>query len=101
MSSPDIYGFAIDDINEEKFWGHGLTSRQVRQVLDNPFVLVRNRPGRAAPLLLIGREGGGRCIAVPIYPTHDRLVWRPVTAWPCKSGEAAKLQQMEMKRGRK
>lgn len=35
MSSPLIDGFLIDDDNEEKIAVHGLSVRQVLQVLDN------------------------------------------------------------------
>jgi hypothetical protein len=88
-----IYDFAIDDDNIEKFAAHGLSARRVLQVLDNDFEIVSNRKGRAAPLLVIGRDNGGACIAVPVVPTYDRTVWRPVTAWLCKGSEEAVLDR--------
>jgi hypothetical protein len=41
---------------------------------------------------VIGHDNGGACIAVPVEPTHDPSVWRPITAWPCKQSERAKLE---------
>jgi len=70
---------------------HGLSSRQVVQVLENPYLIVPNRKGRSAPYLLIGLDHGGGCIAIPILPTHDPAVWRPITAWRCKESERAQL----------
>ena len=91
---PDaILEFLIDEDNEEKFAVHGLTSRQVNQVLDSPHLVVRNRKRRRAAYLVIGRDHGGSCIAIPVEPTHERALWRPVTAWPCKQSEHTKLEQ--------
>jgi hypothetical protein len=87
----DVLDFEIDYGNESKFWTHGLTREAVAQVLRNHWVLARNRKHRSAQYLLIGRDHSGRCIAIPIVPTHDPDVWRPVSAWPCKRSEAAKL----------
>ena len=91
MSRVSVTAFAFDDVNAEKFARHGLTDRQVRQVLDNENVIVPNRKRRRAPRLLIGRDHGGTCIAIPIEPTLEPSVWRPVTAWRCKDRERARL----------
>jgi hypothetical protein len=87
-----VFDFEIDDDNRDKFASHGLTGEQVDEVLGNRFVVVRNRRGRRAPYLLIGRDNGGRCITIPIEPTTDPVVWRPVTAWPCKLSEEVRLR---------
>ena len=83
MSSLMVHTFLFDDENAEKFAGHGLTELQVDQVLDGQYLLLSNRRGRRAELLLIGRDHGGQCIVVPIERTHESGVWRPVTAWRC------------------
>ena len=88
---PRIDGFQYDDENEDKFADHGLSVRQVDQVLDDEYYVARNRKGRRGWYLVIGKDHGGRCIAVPIEPTHRQGWWRPVTAWPCKDYERAKL----------
>lgn len=76
----------------DKLWSHGLRPEQVRSVLDRRWVATRNRPDRAAPYLLIGRDDQGRCLTMPIVPTDDPLVWRIITGWYCKRSEAAKLR---------
>jgi hypothetical protein len=98
---PLVAGFVIDEINEDKFWDHGLSRDRVLQVLDNPWIIAPNRRERAGSYLIIGRDDGGCCIAVPITPTHDPLIWRPVTAWPCKDSEAARLPPPGRRTGRR
>lgn len=77
---------------EEKFREHGLERDQVAAVPEGQTVLVRNRKGRAASHVLIGRDARGRCLAIPVLPTDDPYVWRVITAWYCKQSEAAKLR---------
>jgi hypothetical protein len=101
MSSPIVAGFAVDDVNQEKFWEHGLTVEQVLGVLDNPWTIVPNRRGRTAEFLIIGQDPSGLCIAIPIIRTHDPLIWRPVTAWPCKDNERVLLPSRRGRKGRK
>lgn len=91
MSIPTIEAFIFDEVNEEKFAGHGIAADQVLQVLAHDYVTVRNRPGRRASYLVIGYDDQGRCLAVPITPTAEAGVWRPVTAWPCKDFEQLRL----------
>lgn len=88
---PRILDFAFDDENEDKVAAHGLTIDQVAEVLDNRNVVKPNRRRRRAAWLVIGRDAAGQCIAVPVEPTHDSNIWRPVTAWRCKSHEEAWL----------
>jgi hypothetical protein len=76
----------------DKLWAHGLRPSQVRTILSRRWVAIRNRPDRAAPYLLIGRDDQGRCLTMPIVPTDDPLVWRVVTGWYCKRSEVAKLR---------
>jgi hypothetical protein len=84
---PRIDAFVFDDRNEEKIWSHGLTPERVLEILDFPIAIKPNRKGQSAPLLLIGRDYSGQCIAIPVFPTHESGVWRPATAWPCKPSE--------------
>jgi uncharacterized DUF497 family protein len=87
-----ILVLVFDDENEDKIAAHGLVPEQVEQILDNPHIVVRNRKRRRAMYLVIGRDNGGRCIAVPVEPTNDPVTWRPVTAWPCKDHERSMLR---------
>jgi hypothetical protein len=93
-----VEGFQIDEDNMEKFAAHGLSDDEVLQVLDGPHIVEQNRSGRAAPYLLIGEDYGGQCIAIPIRPTDDPEIWRPVTAWPCKPAERARLRRRARRR---
>jgi hypothetical protein len=76
-----------------KLWNHGLTAAQARSVLGRSWVVARNRPNRAVPYLLIGRDEQGRCLTMPIVPTDEPLVWRVITGWYCKPSEAAILRR--------
>lgn len=86
-----IHAFQFDDENDEKFAVHGIRREQVAQILDDEFRIEPNRKARRAAYLVIGRDWGGACIAVPVEPTYDPYLWRPVTAWPCKASEEARL----------
>lgn len=66
MSSLTVHTFVFDDENMEKFASHGLTERQVDQILDGSFVHYRNRSDRRADRLLIGRDHDGQCIVETI-----------------------------------
>jgi hypothetical protein len=91
MAQIEVEDFQITTAIEDKLWSHGLTPERVRSVLNRPWVVTRNRKARAASRILIGRDDQGQCLAIPIVPTDEPGVWRPVTAWRCKPGEAAKL----------
>lgn len=98
LSRITVADFLIDEENEEKFWGGGETGRsvtadQVLQVLEQPFTVVRNRKERRGQYLVIGRDSSGECLAIPIEPTHDPVVWRPVTVWRCTNAQRARLPQ--------
>jgi hypothetical protein len=92
MARFDIADLVITDTADDKFRVHGIAVKQVRSVLSRRWVVIRNRAERAAPYVLIGRDEQGRCLAIPIVPTDDQMVWRPITAWYCKPSEAAKLR---------
>ncbi len=91
MSSPEIADFLIDADNEEKFAAHGVSVLQVLQVLENTSMVTPNRRGRRGLYLVIGRDNGGTCVAIPIESTHVVDLWRPITAWPCKASELGQL----------
>jgi uncharacterized DUF497 family protein len=98
--TPPIHGFAIDDENREKLEAHGISARQVLQLLDNKHEVVRNRRKRRAQFLVLGHDHGGACICVPIEATADPAIWRPVTAWYCKEHESQFLRNQLGKRRR-
>jgi uncharacterized DUF497 family protein len=95
MSSIRIDTFLFDDENEDEITIHGLSIRQVVEILENTSITLPNRKRRRGQYLIIGRDNGGTCIAVPIELTNKIGVWRPITAWPCKKGEKTILKKNE------
>ena len=95
MSSPLIEEFLIDDLNETKIGSHGLSVRQIIQVLENKHIIIPNRKRRRGLYLVIGRDNGGNCIAIPVERTYDSRLWRPITAWFCKDSERTLLEKKE------
>jgi hypothetical protein len=87
-----VTDFEYSERADSKMWDHGIEFSQLYEVLDHRYVVKRNRKDRLAEYFLIGRDNNGRCIAIPIMPTDDPHVWRPVTAWYCKSAEAVALR---------
>ena len=90
---PVVLDFAFDDRNVQKMAEHGISDRRALEVLEEVHIIVPNRKGRAAPLLLIGLDRGGACISIPIQPTQEDGVWRPITAWPSKEHEKERLRR--------
>jgi uncharacterized DUF497 family protein len=82
-----------DDQTEAHIAEHGVTPREVNQMVENPHILVRNRKGKRAPMLLIGRTHGGRVLSVPLAKTRDPGVWRPITAFPATEAQTALLDK--------
>ena len=93
MSSPIITAFIFDEQNEDEFAGHGISATQVQQLLENNAIIFPNRRSNihTGTHLFIGRDNGGAPITVPIEPTHDPDVWRPVTAWIATTWDLAEL----------
>ena len=101
MSIPRMDGFVFDEQNVEKFAQHGITLAQVDYVLyDSVAYVVKNRKRRRAQYLLVGRDSSGVCIAVPLERTTEKYIWRPVTAWRCKTHEERRLQGLRPRRKR-
>lgn len=95
MSPRTILRFRFDRVSDDTIAAHGLTTEQVESILDDRFVITTNRKNRRAPYVVIGRDYNGQCLAMPVEPTEDPAIWRPVTAWRCKPSEA-----MRWRRGR-
>jgi hypothetical protein len=93
-----VYDLQIDDGNEGEFGRHGVSEREVRQVLDNAPIFLPNRRGHAARMLMIGPTFGGRFLTVPLAPTHDETLWRPATAWDSDAEELVKYQRATPRR---
>lgn len=93
MARIDIAELDVTERVAEKIWDRGIVPDQLYAVLDRFWTPIRNRRGRVAPYVLLGTDDQGRCLAIPVVPTDDPYVWRPVTAWYCKPGEVTRLRQ--------
>lgn len=80
-----IEDFEFDDYNEDEMWRHGVTPREVLQVLDRgDYRIYRNKGIHAdrQPYVMEGPTYGGRVLRIPIKPLDDTPgVWRPATAY--------------------
>lgn len=88
---PRIADFVIDGENTDKAWRHGVRASQLFQVLENRPAVIVNRKDRRGLYKVIGRDNGGACITIPIEPTGDPILWRPITAWYSEKWEEAQL----------
>jgi uncharacterized DUF497 family protein len=88
----DIAELEVDDANEAEFARHGVTAREIFQLLEGPFRVFRNKKKRAAQRMLIGPTRGGRLLTVPISRTAVPGRWRPVSAWDASPAERTKYE---------
>jgi hypothetical protein len=80
----------IDEYNTVEMARHGVTPREVRQVLNNAPRFFRNKRGHRATHIMIGPTDGGRMLTVPLTPTSIRGEWRPATAFDAGRGDRAR-----------
>ena len=73
------YDVEIDDRNQEHVTAHGVSAEEVEQVFWNGPMIRKNRRGRRAPFIAVGRTDGGSFVVVPFEVVGQ--VARPVTAW--------------------
>lgn len=92
MARVRILALLFTDEVKDKLRSHGLTPDQAQSILLGPVVLKRNRAGRTAPFVLLGRDEQGRCLAIPVVPSPDPIKWWAITGWYCKPSEAAILR---------
>jgi hypothetical protein len=71
----------IDRHNRAEMARHGVSRRDVDQLLWNRNIVVRNPRGERGSVGLIGETHGGRLLSVPLAPTDDPTTWRPATAF--------------------
>jgi hypothetical protein len=95
MAQTEIWNLDIGPVAEDHIWRHRIIPEQLYAILSGPYLDTGNRPERTATHRLIGRDMQGQCICAPIAETNDPHVWRVITAWYCKKGEAALLRRVE------
>jgi uncharacterized DUF497 family protein len=90
----DIYLLEWDDENEQHLARHGIQASEVRQILSNRHVTMRNpRDEDEGRVLLIGETHGGRILTVSLAPTSDDATWRPVTGWLATDEEKTRFER--------
>jgi hypothetical protein len=89
-----IDAFLFDESNEEKFAGHGVSTIEVREVLDGPYRTFTNKGTGSAPYVMVGPTSAGRFLLVPVAPVDaDDGVWRSVTAFDAPAFWLARCTQ--------
>ncbi len=83
-----ILGFETTPEIDAHLWRHRVDIDHLKALIAGHYIVRRNRKQRTAPYLLFGEDDQARCLVVPIVPTDDPDVWRPITAWECKGYEA-------------
>ncbi len=84
-----IFDLQIDDANENEAWRHGVTPREMRQVLDGEPQFFPNKKKHGATHIMIGQTYGGRLLTIPILKTLEDGIWRPATAFEADADERA------------
>lgn len=77
-----IYSLEIDDDVEDHIARHGVTVRELMEVLENPHLTYPNADEGEGRMYLLGFTSKGRPLKASLAPTADSGTWRPVTAFP-------------------
>jgi len=88
----DIRELEVDDENEAKLAAHGISVREVFQLLDDRIEVFANKKGRTAPYVMVGKTHGGRVIAAPIVETAVEGRWRPITGWEATDADRGRYE---------
>jgi uncharacterized DUF497 family protein len=98
--SVEVWELVWDEENEKHINDHGLTVREVNQVVANFHIVVRNRKHRRAQHLMIGRTHGGRVLVVALSKTRVKTTWRPVTAHMANESQKRELANQARSRAK-
>ncbi|MEA2219714.1 MAG: hypothetical protein QOJ35_2340 [Solirubrobacteraceae bacterium] len=84
------------DVALDKLGARGISASEVKQLVGNDHVVVRN-PGAGghsdARRLLIGLTDGGRALTIVIERTVDPTTWLIVTGWSSTAIERKLLER--------
>jgi hypothetical protein len=84
----DIQQFEFDSVNREHMARHDVEESDIRAVLEARPLFFMNMPGRTATHVMVGMDGRGRVLFIPMYETDDIGIWRPVTGWESREARA-------------
>jgi len=76
-----VLGFSIDERTEAHLEAHDVLVEALSEVLEGEHRIRRNKRNRRATHVITGFDRHGYCLAICIEPTHDPVIWIPVTAW--------------------
>jgi uncharacterized DUF497 family protein len=73
----------------EKLGARSVSVEEAQQLIENRYVIVRNRRGRRgrARRLAIGRTDGGRALTLVVERTGEPTTWLIVTGWEATARE--------------
>ncbi|MDQ2653752.1 MAG: hypothetical protein M3Z20_12015 [Chloroflexota bacterium] len=86
MANITVAALIIETHTEDHIWErHRIADVQVYALIEGRYKVIPNHG--TAPYRLIGHDYQGRCLAAPIAPTYDPLVWTVASAWYCDKEE--------------
>ena len=89
MTRHGVGPLVIDERNLTEMRRHGVSPREIEQVVSNRHITTPNPRGELGSILLIGETDGGRLLTVPLAPTADPTTWRPATAFDASRPQRA------------
>jgi hypothetical protein len=75
--------------NIAKLAGHGISRREVEQMVELDAWLPDRHPAYPDQVRIIGPTRAGRLLTIALAETDDPAAWRPVTGWPSDPSEEA------------
>lgn len=85
----EIRRLVWDDANREELAAHGVAPGEVEALVAADAWAAEAHPAYPEQVRVIGRTPAGRWLTVPVAPTADPAVWRPVTGWDATPAERA------------
>ncbi|MEX2081351.1 MAG: hypothetical protein WEC33_07015 [Dehalococcoidia bacterium] len=92
MPRLNVDDLQFDEYNEAEMRAHQVAEREVWEVFEEGYELLRNAKRHLASHLMVGKTLSGRWLTIPIARTPTPGVWRPATAFPAREQDRAKLK---------
>lgn len=89
MARRFIAALILDEHNLEEMGRHGVSKREVEQVISNRHITAANPRGEPGSILLKGETDGGRVLTIPLASSDDPTTWRPATAFDASADQRA------------
>ena len=85
----EIRGLVWRSGNVAKLAAHGISQREVREIVAVDRWVTTVHPDYPDQVRIIGPTRAGRLLTIAMEATDDPVVWRPVTGWPSTDEEIA------------